>query len=215
MIRLVDYSKTLRGRCVLDHLNYEFEEGHIYGLYGRNGSGKTMILRAISGLIHATEGYCEINGEVVHKDMDFAKDTGIIIETLSLDPDLSARKNLEVLAKIQNKATSKDIEDSLRNVGLDPFDKRHVRAYSLGMKQKLNIAQAIFEQQKILLLDEPTNALDNESVEEIYHLLNDLKNEGRLIIIASHIREDLEKYCDTIIHVENGKMEDLKNEKNI
>ena len=201
-----NYYKEIKHKVILDHITYEFEKGKIYGLYGRNGSGKTMLLRAISGLIKPTSGMVAVNGKVIGKDIDFSENTGIIIETLSLFPEYSAFKNLKLLSKIQKKATDEDIIKALESVGLNPKYDSKIKTYSLGMKQKLNIAQAIFEDQELLLLDEPTNALDSQSVQKIYQLFLDLKKKGKTIIISSHIQEDLKAICDEVICIENGKI---------
>ncbi|MEG0409179.1 MAG: ABC transporter ATP-binding protein [Bacilli bacterium] len=211
-IEIKNYTKKIKDKTILDNINYSFEKGKIYGLYGRNGSGKTMLLRAISGLIIPTDGSVTVNNEIIHKTVDFPNDTGIIIENLSLFPEYSAFQNLKRLSKIQNKATDEDIYNAIELVGLDPKNHEKIKTYSLGMKQKLNIAQAIFEDQELLLLDEPTNALDRQSVQDIYNLFMQLKEKGKTLIIASHIRDDLESYCDSVLFIENGK---LYNEENI
>ena len=206
-IILKNYTKKIKDNVILDDISYTFEKGKIYGLYGRNGSGKTMLLRAISGLIKPTSGSVVVNGKIIGKDVDFSENTGIIIETLSLFPEYSAMDNLKMLAKIQNKATEEDIINTIQKVGLDPKNKRKIKTYSLGMKQKLNIAQAIFEDQELLLLDEPTNALDAQSVKNIYELFRELRNQEKTLIIASHVKEDLIKVCDQILYIENGKIQ--------
>lgn len=205
-IEIKNYTKKIKNRVILDNINCSLEKGKIYGLYGRNGSGKTMLLRAISGLIVPTSGSVTVNGEIIHETVDFPSDTGIIIENLSLFPEYTAFQNLKRLSKIQNKATDEDIYKAIELVGLDPKNDEKIRTYSLGMKQKLNIAQAIFEDQKLLLLDEPTNALDRQSVQDIYDLFMQLKKKGKTLIIASHIREDLESHCDLVLFIENGKL---------
>lgn len=205
-INFENYTKKIKNKVILDNINYSFEKGNIYGLYGRNGSGKTMLLRAIAGLIIPTTGSVSVNGKKIHQDVDFPDDTGIMIETLSLFPEYSAFENLKNLSQIQNKVSDEKIYEAIELVGLDPKNKQKIKTYSLGMKQKLNIAQAIFENQELLLLDEPTNALDKQSVQDIFKLFMQLKNEGKTIIIASHIREDLDLYCDTVLFIENGKL---------
>lgn len=205
-ITFCDYTKIIKNKMILDHIQLSLEKGKIYGLYGRNGSGKTMVLRAIAGFIHASSGQVIVDNKIIHKDIDFPENTGVIIENLVLDPNMSAFSNLKRLSMIQKKATDKDIKKAIEKVGLDPTNQSKVKTYSLGMKQKLNIAQAIFENQELLLLDEPTNALDKQSVENIYQLFIDLKKEGKTIIIASHIKEDLITYCDEIIQIEEGRI---------
>lgn len=203
-IKIINYTKVLKNKEVLKDINYTFEEGTIYGLYGRNGSGKTMLLRAIAGLIYATQGEIHINDQILHKDIDFPMDTGIIIETISLLPQHDAFTNLKILSKIRNVASDEDIRNAILQVGLNPDDKKKVKAYSLGMKQKLAIAQAIFEKPKILLLDEPTNALDEESMKRVRSLLLQLKKQGCLIVIASHNKEDISYLCDQVLVIDNG-----------
>jgi len=206
MIQINNYTKVIKKRTILDNVSYKFEGGKIYGLHGRNGCGKTMLLRAIAGLIYATEGEIISNNKRLHKDMDFLPDTGIIIENLSMLPQFTGFQNLKILAKIKKKATDDDIEEALQRVELDPRDHRKVKEYSLGMKQRLSIAQAIFEKPSILLLDEPSNALDSKSVEGLHELLQSEKKRGTLVILASHNKEDVFMLCDEVIEMENGKI---------
>ena len=193
-VEVKNYSKKLKGRNVLDNVSYKFEGGNIYGLYGRNGSGKTMLMRAVAGLIFPTSGEVIIDGKVLHKEISFPKDMGVIIENMELMPQYDAYDNLKILGKIRKTATDDDINSTLEKVGLHDVKGKKVRTYSLGMKQKLAIAQAIFEHPKLLLLDEPTNALDEESINDIRKLLLELKEKGVLIIVASHNKEDIELY---------------------
>lgn len=209
-ITINHYTKTIKGHTVLSDIHLTLEKGKIYGLYGRNGSGKTMFLRALAGLIHASKGEIIIDGKVLHKDIDFPLNTGIIIENMSLLPQYSAYKNLFLLSKIQKIAKEEDIINALNAVGLDPYNKKKIKTYSLGMKQKLNIAQAIFENQELLLLDEPTNALDEESIKDIYQLFHYLASQNKTIIIASHNKEDLINHCDTIFEMKEGKISIFK-----
>lgn len=210
IINVENYTKVLKKNTVLDKVNYTFKSGKIYGLSGRNGCGKTMLLRAISGLILPTEGQVSIDNKTIGKDIEFPDSIGLIIETMSMPGEYTALKNLQLLAKIKNIATEQDIREVLLKVGLDPDDKKTVRKFSLGMKQKLNIAQAIMEKPKILLLDEPTNALDFESVKEVHKILSEFKENGTIVIIASHNKEDLDGICDVIISMESGKIIDEK-----
>lgn len=199
-------SKEIKGKMILDNVSYAFESGMIYGLHGRNGSGKTMLLRAIAGLIIANSGEIIVDGKIIGKDIEFPESMGIIIENMSLLPEYTAFENLKMLAKIKKVATDEDIVNALKAVGLDPYDKKKIKAFSLGMKQKLNIAQAIFEDPEILLLDEPTNALDNETIKDIRELLITMKEQGKTIIIASHNNEDLSTLTDEIIEIVNGSI---------
>jgi len=191
---------------VLDNVSYKFEGGNIYGLYGRNGSGKTMLMRAVAGLIFPTSGEVIIDGKVLHKEISFPKDMGVIIENMELMPQYDAYDNLKILGKIRKTATDDDINSTLEKVGLHDVKGKKVRTYSLGMKQKLAIAQAIFEHPKLLLLDEPTNALDEESINDIRKLLLELKEKGVLIIVASHNKEDIELLSDVKINMADGKI---------
>ena len=205
-VKVKNYSKKLKGRNVLDNVSYKFEGGNIYGLYGRNGSGKTMLMRAVAGLIFPTSGEVIIDGKVLHKEISFPKDMGVIIENMELMPQYDAYDNLKILGKIRKTATDDDINSTLEKVGLHDVIGKKVRTYSLGMKQKLAIAQAIFEHPKLLLLDEPTNALDEESINDIRKLLLELKEKGVLIIVASHNKEDIELLSDVKINMADGKI---------
>ena len=205
-VEVKNYSKKLKGRNVLDNVSYKFEGGNIYGLYGRNGSGKTMLMRAVAGLIFPTSGEVIIDGKVLHKEISFPKDMGVIIENMELMPQYDAYDILKILGKIRKTATDDDINSTLEKVGLHDVKGKKVRTYSLGMKQKLAIAQAIFEHPKLLLLDEPTNALDEESINDIRKLLLELKEKGVLIIVASHNKEDIELLSDVKINMADGKI---------
>ena len=206
MIQLQNVTKRIKENTVLDNVSYTFKSGFVYGLYGQNGSGKTMLLRAISGLINLDSGSIFIDGEKLHDKIEFPPETGIVIENMELLPECSAKRNLQMLAKIKNIADEKDIIFSLERVGLDPDSDKKVKKFSLGMKQRLNIAQAIFENQKIILLDEPTNALDEEAVQLIYNIIREEKSRGATIIVATHHKEDLKEVCDVILKIAEGKI---------
>lgn len=206
MIQLQNVTKRIKENTVLDNVSYTFKSGFVYGLYGQNGSGKTMLLRAISGLINLDSGSIFIDGEKLHDKIEFPPETGIVIENMELLPECSAKRNLQMLAKIKNIADEKDISFSLERVGLDPDSEKKVKKFSLGMKQRLNIAQAIFENQKIILLDEPTNALDEEAVQLIYKIIREEKSRGATIIVATHHKEDLKEVCDVILKIAEGKI---------
>ena len=201
MIQLQNVTKRIKENTVLDNVSYTFKSGFVYGLYGQNGSGKTMLLRAISGLINLDSGSIFIDGEKLHDKIEFPPETGIVIENMELLPECSAKRNLQMLAKIKNIADEKDISFSLERVGLDPDSDKKVKKFSLGMKQRLNIAQAIFENQKIILLDEPTNALDEDAVQLIYKIIREEKSRGATIIVATHHKEDLKEVCDVILKI--------------
>ena len=206
MIQLQNVTKRIKENTVLDNVSYTFKSGFVYGLYGQNGSGKTMLLRAISGLINLDSGSIFIDGEKLHDKIEFPPETGIVIENMELLPECSAKRNLQMLAKIKNIADEKDISFSLERVGLDPDSDKKVKKFSLGMKQRLNIAQAIFENQKIILLDEPTNALDEDAVQLIYKIIREEKSRGATIIVATHHKEDLKEVCDVIFKIAEGKI---------
>lgn len=206
MIQLQNVTKRIKENTVLDNVSYTFKSGFVYGLYGQNGSGKTMLLSAISGLINLDSGSIFIDGEKLHDKIEFPPETGIVIENMELLPECSAKRNLQMLAKIKNIADEKDIIFSLERVGLDPDSDKKVKKFSLGMKQRLNIAQAIFENQKIILLDEPTNALDEEAVQLIYKIIREEKSRGATIIVATHHKEDLKEVCDVILKIAEGKI---------
>ncbi|MEG0909558.1 MAG: ATP-binding cassette domain-containing protein [Bacilli bacterium] len=207
MIEIENVSKQIKKKDILKNVTYKFEEGHIYGLYGHNGSGKTMLLRALCGLIIPNSGVVKIDDKILHKDLSFPPSIGIVIENMELLPQFNAFDNLKILSDIKKVATDEDIKSAIIKVGLDPDSKMKVRKFSLGMKQRLNIAQAVFEKPDIILLDEPTNALDEESVKKIYDLLFEEKERGAIIIIASHNKEDLSELCDTTIKVVDGSID--------
>ena len=202
-----NYNKLIKKKEILTDINLTFESGKIYGLHGHNGSGKTMLLRAICGLILPTSGSVTVDGKTVGKDIEFPDSVGVIIENMSLIPEYTGFKNLQLLAGIKKKIGDSEIRDTLISVGLDPDDKRKVKEYSLGMKQKLNFAQAIMEKPELLLLDEPTNAMGVQTVGKVRSILAEMKEKGTLIIIASHNKEDLDALCDEFIDICDGKIQ--------
>ena len=204
MVEIKNYCKSIKSRPILNNVSYNFEYGKIYGIYGHNGSGKTMLLRAIAGLLVPDSGSVVIDGKVLHKDMSFPPSIGIVIENMNLLPQYNAFDNLKILGKIKKTATDEDIKTALERVGLKSDLK--VKKFSLGMKQRLNIAQAVFEKQKIILLDEPTNALDNDGVQLIYKLLKEEKERGALVVITTHHKEALEEICDVVLEMTEGEM---------
>ena len=204
MVEIKNYCKSIKSRPILNNVSYNFEYGKIYGIYGHNGSGKTMLLRAIAGLLVPDSGSVVIDGKVLHKDMSFPPSIGIVIENMNLLPQYNAFDNLKILGKIKKTATDEDIKTALERVGLKSDLK--VKKFSLGMKQRLNIAQAVFEKQKIILLDEPTNALDNDGVQLIYKLLKGEKERGALVVITTHHKEDLEEICDVVLEMTEGEL---------
>ncbi|MEW5552124.1 ATP-binding cassette domain-containing protein [Peribacillus frigoritolerans] len=206
MLNISNVSKKIKNTYVLNKISYKFEEGNIYGLFGRNGSGKTMLLRALSGLIIPTEGEITIDNQQLHKDISFLPSVGIIIENMQLLPQYDGVTNLKILSKIKKKSTENDIFEAIERVGLDPASRLKVKKYSLGMKQRLNIAQAIFEKPDILLLDEPTNAIDEKGIDFVHKILIEEKKRGAIIIIASHHKEDISSLCDYTIKMSEGRI---------
>lgn len=201
--------KKLKGNHVLDDISFSIKENEFVVLRGHNGSGKTMILRAIAGLLTLTKGEVSVNGLVIGKDTDFSEHTGLLIEYPSFIPIYSGFQNLKFLASIKKKVSNEEIKEVIRKVGLDPEDKRKVKRYSLGMKQRLGIAQAIMEKPKLLLLDEPTNALDKKGINLILDILKTEKENGTTIVVASHDETLCENsVVDRIIDISEGKLED-------
>lgn len=204
-------SIKIKNKYILEDINLEFENGKIYGFYGRNGSGKTVFMKSIIGLMKLTEGRVICDGKIIGKDMDFLPDAGILIEEPYFYRQYSAVTNLKMLAGIQKKITKTVIEESIRAVGLDPDDSKKVSKYSLGMLKRLGIAQAIMEDPEILILDEATSALDEEGVNWFRNFMLEQKEKNKLVIISSHIKEDIEMLCDEVISLEHGKVTSVKN----
>lgn len=206
IIIVEDIVKSFKGIHVLDHVRISFEKGKIHGIIGRNGSGKTVLIKTICGLVRPDEGHVWVNGKEIGKDADFPENTGVIIEAPGFLPSLSAYKNLDYLASLRGVIGKEQIRSAISTVGLDPDDKKHVGKYSLGMKHRLGIAQAIMENPDILILDEPMNALDKSGVAEIRELLLHLKEQGKTILIVSHNPEDVRMLCDTVHEMDGGKL---------
>ena len=206
-IRINDATKYIKKALILDNVSLEFHGGSIYGLQGPNGSGKTMLMRLIAGLIRPTEGTVEISGRRLGKDMDFPESMGLLIEEPAFLPNYTGLKNLELLAQIQNKVSTDDILQAIRDVGLDPDDKRTFGKYSLGMKKRLGIAAAIMEKPGLILLDEPTNALDAAGEEQICQLIRRERDRGALVIVACHDAQILENLADEVYTVYEGRVE--------
>ena len=204
VVKIENVTKVYGNQTVLNNVSLICEKGNIYGLVGRNGSGKTVLLKCICGLIHPTSGVVHVWGKQIGKDVDFAEDTGFIIESPGFLPRETALANLKHLALIQGNTRITEIIESLKTVGLDPFLKKPVGKYSMGMRQRLGIAQAIMEKPHLLILDEPMNGLDNHGVEDIRSVLLLLKESGVTIILASHFKEDISYLCDEVYQIDAG-----------
>ena len=206
IIKVDKVIKKFGSDIALSNVSIEFARGKIYGIVGRNGSGKTVLFKTIIGFLKPTSGRVIVGGKEIGKDTDFADNIGIIIETPGFLSAYSGYKNLEYLASIKNIIGKKEIKESMERVGLDPNSKKKVGKYSLGMRQRLGIAQAIMENPDILLLDEPMNGLDNQGVEDVREILLNLREEGKSIILASHNKEDIEVLCDEVYEMDHGKL---------
>lgn len=191
---------------VLKDINLEFNGGKIYGLKGKNGSGKTMLMRAICGLITVTKGEIIVNGKRLGKDISFPNSIGVLIENPSFIDNFSGYRNLKALADINHIIGEEEIKNVIKLVGLDPNNKKKFKTYSLGMKQRLGIAAAIMEKPDIILLDEPINALDEKGVKEIREILLSLRSQERIIIVACHDKEELEILSDEIVEIYEGNV---------
>ena len=199
-------TKTIQGHTVLDRVSLTLESGNIYGLVGRNGSGKTMLIRSISGMVRPTSGEIRWNGKLLYREIDYIPRLGLLIENIGLYPEFTGFQNLRILADIQKRITDAEIREAIVKVGLDPDDKRPVRKYSLGMKQKITLAQAFMEKPELLMLDEPTNALDEASVAQIRTDIKDAAAQGAIVLLASHNKEDISCLCDVVYYMEEGKL---------
>ncbi|WKV07517.1 ATP-binding cassette domain-containing protein [Thermoanaerobacterium sp. CMT5567-10] len=211
-IEIRHLTKTIGGRHILRDVNLEIESGKIYGFHGRNGSGKTMLFRAICGLIKPTEGEVIVFGKRIGKDVSFPESLGLIIENVGFWNQWTGFQNLKFLASIKNIIDDEEIKNAIKRVGLDPDDIRPYKKYSLGMKQRLGIAQVIMERPQLIVLDEPTNALDEDGVNIVRKILLEEKERGATVLIASHIKEDIDILCDYKYKVDDGKIYDAGSE---
>lgn len=210
MIVLEHISKSFGEENVLRDVSRRFAAGQIHGIVGNNGSGKTVMMKCICGFLRPDEGRILVGGKQVGKDFDFPPNLGVIIETPGFLPNLTAVKNLKLLASINRKIGEKEVRESIRRVGLDPDMKKPVGKYSLGMRQRLGLAQAIMEEPELLILDEPMNGLDKAGVAEMRKLLLSLKESGKTILLASHNQADIDVLCDTVCEMDGGKMTVLR-----
>lgn len=214
MIEIEHLTNKFGEAVVLEDVSMKLQEGKIYGLVGRNGSGKTMLIKHILGFVHGTKGWIRIDGKQIGKEIDLPENVGAIIEKPGFLPEYSGFKNLKLLASIRGKIGNEDIRKAMNTVGLDADNKKLVGKYSLGMKQRLGLAQALMEDPEILLLDEPMNGLDNEGVLEMREIFLAQKQQGKLLLIASHSKEDIDALCDEIFYFDKGRVVDhTKNKK--
>lgn len=202
-IKLISYNKKIKEDYVLKDINYTFKQGNIYGLIGKNGSGKTMLLKAMSGFLKPSNGKVIVNDQELYLKEEFPKDMGVMIGNCEYIKDMTGKENLKYLSSLLKKIDDDRINEVIDIVNLTDEKDKLVKKYSLGMKQKLGIAQAIMEYPKVLLLDEPFNGIDNESVSKIKKYLYSIKKDT-IIIIATHYQEDIDNFCDSIIKLENG-----------
>lgn len=207
-IKIENASKKIKDTVIYENIDMVCESGSIVGLIGKNGAGKTMLLKSICGLTNYTGGEITVLGKKIGKDVEIPDSVGVIIEVPGFLPNLSGYKNLKYLADIKGKIGKDRIFEVIRQVGLDPESKKHVGKYSLGMRQRLGIAQALMEDPEILLLDEPMNGLDNKGVAEIKEILKDLRKRNKTIILASHHMEDIDELCDKVVVMDSGKIID-------
>ena len=212
IISVKNLSKDFGQERVLHSVTRDFEKGKIHGIVGNNGSGKTVLMKCICGFLIPDSGSITVNGERVGVDVDFPRDMGLIIETPGFLPNVTGIKNLEILASLNKKIGLREIAASMRRVGLDPLMKKPVGKYSLGMRQRLGIAQAIMEDPALLILDEPLNGLDKHGVREMRQLIKGLKEQGKTILLASHNQGDIDELCDTVCEMDAGVMTMIREE---
>lgn len=210
MVELIKVSKSFKQEKILKGITHSFEKGKIHGIMGFNGSGKTVMFKCICGLLCPEEGQIHVAGKQIGVDADFPESLGMIIENPGFLPNLSGVTNLKRLAKIRGNITEEDIRSSMLRVGLDPSLKKAVRQYSLGMRERLGIAQAIMEDPKLLVLDEPFNGLDKRSVEAVYELLEELRDRGKTILLVAHNIPEIQWLCDTICEMDAGVLTRIK-----
>ena len=209
IVKVENVTKYFKQEKVLDDVNMNLETGHIYGIVGKNGAGKTVLFKIIAGFIKPSSGKVTVAGKIIGVDRDFPDSLGFIIETPGFLSQYNAYQNLLYLANINNKISKEDVKESIRMVGLDPGSNKKVGKFSLGMRQRLGIAQAIMENPNLIILDEPMNGLDKKGIEDVKELLLKLKGDGKTILMASHYAEDME-ICDEVFQMEDGKLGDMK-----
>ncbi len=210
IIRVKNVSKDFNGVTVLYHISISFESGKIYGIVGHNGSGKTVLFKLICGFLKCSSGEILVNGKRIGKDLNMLTDAGVIIEDPAFLRNWSGYRNLEFLYTIRNRNNKQHLYSVIRKVGLEPEEKKAVGKYSLGMRQRLAIAQAIMEDPPILILDEPMNGLDKHGIDEMRKLFLEMKAEGKLILMASHNKEDIDTLCDEVYQMEDGRVSRIR-----
>ena len=203
-VKLENITKQIGTTTILENICLTMKCGQIHGITGENGSGKTMLMRVIAGLVNPSSGQLMFDGK---NRVDADPNIGIMIENASLYLELSGRENLRLLASIRKRATNEEIDQAIRRVGLEPEDKRTFRKYSLGMKQRLMLAQAIMEQPEVLLLDEPTNAIDRKGVELVHQIMNEEAQRGAVVLLASHVDYDIRSLCSRVFLIEKGQLQ--------
>ena len=204
MISVEHVSLTIGTAQILRDVSARFEEGDIHGIVGRNGSGKTMLMKCICGFIRPDSGKILVDGKQMGRDVDFPPDLGLLIEMPGFVPYYSGLKNLELLAAINRRVSKERLNACMEQIGLGDAKNKRVSKYSMGMRQRLGIAQAIMEDPRLLILDEPLNGLDEQGVEDIRALLLELKSQGKTILLSSHNREDIDLLCDSVCKMEGG-----------
>lgn len=209
-IELERIRKSFGREEILKELTWQVEEGAVYGIVGNNGSGKTVLMKCICGFLPVTSGMVRVGGRVIGLETDFPESLGVIIETPGFLMNLSGKRNLEILADLKKQIQEREIIRTMKQVGLDPELKKPVARYSLGMRQRLGIAQAIMEDPRLLVLDEPFNGLDRNGTREIREILLDQKKHGKTILLASHNREDIRILCDRVFEMDGGVMREVE-----
>lgn len=209
-LKIEHICKVIKGVSLLKDVSLTITKGHIYGIVGRNGSGKTVLLKCICGFMPITSGKILQDGVEIGKDTEFIRDTGFIIENPSFLSGKSGLKNLKYLAGIRKKANEERLKECMKIVGLDPTNDKTVGKYSLGMRQRLGIAQVLMEDPDFILLDEPMNGLDNEGVVQMRELFIKLKQQGKTFLVVSHNRDDIEALCDEVYEMDAGMLKKLK-----
>lgn len=209
-IRLENVSKSFGEEMVVKNVSHVFEAGKVHGIVGFNGSGKTVLFKCICGLLRPSIGHILVGGKEIGKEVDFPESLGLLIENPGFFPRMTAYQNLKLLASLKGIITDQEVRESILKVGLDPDSKKPVGKYSMGMRERLGIAQAIMENPDLLILDEPFNGLDKKRVQDVYTIILELKKQGKTILLASHNAVDIEKLCDTVCEMDNGTMQKVR-----